>query len=319
MTHDSPDSEPNGHIPQGSAAISMPIDAAQDPVAHVQRLVSSASSAAAIIPQQKQEALYPFVFSNLREGDHDPTLNKTVKWLINCDDNFIIYIDEDLYVEWTMNDNKMLGPEAGPYLNRVGQLEAIDTSYLSEIRITSYERMIAEGVARLFDKNFEAAKDALDLAEAWITARNTEVAKRWYLVGAGLAALVSVLLVLVLGLWNQPLRALPYFNVMVGTAFGGLGAWLSIIQRSRTAGLDVAAGPMLHYLEGAFRIMAGSLGALLVAMAIRAGLFIQVERISVLIVICMVAGVSERLVPSFIEQMETRTSNGIAGKTPTTP
>ena len=304
--------DPHGHLGPGPNVVVIPTQSSEHSPKHSQAIVSNKEAA------QEQKALYPFVFSNLREGDHDPTLNKTVKWLINSDDNFIIYIDEDLYVEWTMNDNKELGPEAGPCLNRVGQLESIDTSYLSEIRITSFKRMIAEGVARLFDKNFKAAEGALDLAEAWITARNTEVARRWYLVGSGLVALISVFFVLTLGYWYESLRALPYFGLMLGTAFGGLGAWFSIIQRSRTTGLDVAAGPMLHYLEGAFRIMAGSLGALLIAMAIKAGLFVQADRLSVLMVICMVAGVSERLVPSFIEQMESRTSGGGTPARPTT-
>lgn len=294
----------NGHLQQESGTAVLSPEQTQGPGEEPQSIVQPEVK----VQAQQKTNLYPFVFSNLHEGSHDPTLDKTVKWLINCDDNFIIYIDEDLYVEWTMNDNAMLGVEAGPFLNRVGQLEAVDTSYLSATRITSFKRMIAEGVARLFEKNYEAAKDALDLAEAWINARNIEVARRWYLAGSGAVALLSFLLVLALGYWNQQLWTLPYFDLAVGTAFGGLGAWLSVIQRSRSAGLDVAAGPALHYLEGAFRIMAGSLGALLVAMAIRAGLFIQADRLSVTLVICMVAGVSERLVPSFIEQMESRSS-----------
>jgi hypothetical protein len=266
----------------------------------------------------KASKIYPFQFSDIKEGDIDPTLGKKVKWLISSNDNFIVYISEDdqdsegLYVEWNMNDGDILKPDTGPYLNRVGQLESVDLSYLSETRKISYKRMLAEGVARLFQGNLDASKAALDLAESWITARNTEVARRWYLVGSGLVALVSAFAIFALGYWNQQFRAFPYFNLIIGTAFGGLGAWLSIIQRSRTAGLDVAAGPILHYLEGAFRIIAGCLGALLVAMAIKAGLFIQADRLSLITVICMIAGVSERLVPSFIEQMESRTSGGVA-------
>ena len=58
-------------------------------------------------------------------------------------------------------------------------------------------------------------------------------------------------LVFVLGFWNHLLQTwfgLPIYNILMGTAIGGLGAWLSVIQRSRTTELDVAAGPMLHYL-----------------------------------------------------------------------
>lgn len=77
---------------------------------------------------------YPFLFSRLREGDKDPTLNKTVAGLIDSDDNFIVYLDEDDYVEWNMNDNNMFGPDTGQYLNRVGRLEAVDISRLPHAR-----------------------------------------------------------------------------------------------------------------------------------------------------------------------------------------
>ena len=51
--------------------------------------------------------------------------------------------------------------------------------------------MVAEGVARLFEKNLPAAQAAFDLADHWITARNTEVARRWYLLGSGIVPLLA--------------------------------------------------------------------------------------------------------------------------------
>jgi hypothetical protein len=256
---------------------------------------------------QAPSDLFPFDFSKLREGDKDPTLNKVIKWLVDKDDDHIVYLDDEDYVEWSMNDDDALGTDTGEYLNMVGRLEAVDTSNLAPAQIESYRRMIAEGVARLFQKNLPAAKNAFDLAERWITARNTEVARRWYLIGSGCAALVSALAIFVLGFWSGALEKLfgqSVYYILMGTSMGGLGAWLSIIQRSRNTELDVAAGPMLHHLEGAFRIMVGTLGALLVVLAIRADLIVQAKRLSAIMVMCMVAGVSERLVPSFIEQVE---------------
>jgi hypothetical protein len=269
-------------------------------------------------PAEPPPVLYPFKFSTLREGDKDPTLNKSITWLIDSDDDFIVYIDDDYYVEWSMNSNEMLGPDTGQYLNQVARLEAVDTSHLLDGRKQSYARMIGEGVARLFQKNLEAAEAAFNLAEEWITARNTEVARRWYLVGSGATALVSAVAVLILGFWINPLQTrldVPTYNILMGTSMGGLGAWLSVIQRSRKTELDVAAGPTLHYLEGAFRIIAGMLGAMLIALAIRAKLILQVDQLSAVMVMCLGAGASERLVPSFIEQIESRTS-GPNGKPP---
>src|SRR5262245_15561118 len=121
------------------------------------------------------DKLYPFDFSKLREGDHDPTLNKKVEWLIDNNEHFIVYLDEDNFVEWTTNESAILGTDTGPYLNIVGRLEAVDTSYLSIRQVQSYQRMIGEGVARLFQKNLQAAQTAFDFAERWIIARNNEV------------------------------------------------------------------------------------------------------------------------------------------------
>jgi len=256
-----------------------------------------------------EQPKYPFKFSKLREEDRDPTLGKVVDWLIDSDDDFIVYLDTEHYVEWNMNDNGMLGHDAGQYLNMVGRLEAEDTSYLSLERVKLYRRMIAEGVARLFQKNLPAAKDAFELAEKWVVARNTEVARRWYLMGSGLVALPAAVAVFILGFCAGALRAKfepGVYDILLGTAVGGLGAWLSVIQRSRKTDLDVAGGPVLHYLEGAFRIMVGMLGAFLVALVLHANLVAWGKSLSAIMVICMIAGVSERLVPSFIEQIESR-------------
>src|SRR5207302_1853569 len=105
----------------------------------------------------------------LREGDDDPTLSKHVEWLVDSDDGFIVYLDQEYYVEWNMNDNAMLGPDTGPGLNMVARLEAVETGHLSKEQRRSYQRMIAEGVARLFQKNPKAADTAFADAEKWIT------------------------------------------------------------------------------------------------------------------------------------------------------
>jgi hypothetical protein len=120
---------------------------------------------------------------------------------------------------------------------------------------------------------------------------------------------MSAIAVFILGFWSNLLRGsfgTEVYNILMGTSMGGIGAWLSVVHGSRTTELDVAAGPVLHHLEGTFRIMVGTLGALLIALAVRAGLIVQVQHLSELMVMCMVAGVSERLVPSFIEQVESR-------------
>jgi hypothetical protein len=124
--------------------------------------------------------------------------------------------------------------------------------------------------------------------------------------GASAIALLSALAVSLFGFLSLKELTPDGYSTLMGTLVGGLGAWLSVIQRSRSTELDVAAGPVRHHVEGALRILTGILGSFLVALAIRAGLSLPGKDLSVIMVIGMVAGASERLVPSLIEQIEAR-------------
>jgi len=256
---------------------------------------------------------YPFKFSTLAEGDFDPTLRHTIEWLIDSDDDFIVYIDEQNYVEWNMNDNDMLGADTGQALNRIAQLESFDTDELSSEKRAVYARMIAEAVARLFQKDVKSADAVLTLAEEWIKARTTEIARTWYLTGAGLASLVcAVVVVWLVFFGGRPQGVDPVGSaihmILLGSFVGGLGAWLSVLQRSRTVSLDITAGRRMHQMEGIFRIMVGVLGAFIVVIAIRADLLGKFNHLSAIVLMCVAAGVSERMVPSLIQQIESRAS-----------
>lgn len=100
------------------------------------------------------------------------------------------------------------------------------------------------------------------------------------------------------------------FDVLIGGSFGSLGALLSVLTRSREIRMDSAAGPLVHYLEGSARVVVGMAGAFLVVLAIKANLVLgiaanaEVYGTSLLAVLCVVAGASERLVPSLIRYVE---------------
>jgi hypothetical protein len=83
---------------------------------------------------------------------------------------------------------------------------------------------------------------------------------------------------------------------------------MSVIQRTGNTGLDISAGRRLHRIEGGARIATGALGAILFALGVKANLVLGSVKpeyaFASLVVFCMVAGLSERLVPSFVEQVE---------------
>lgn len=251
---------------------------------------------------------YPFNFSGLTEGSHDPVLEKDVKWLIDSDDDYIVYIDEQNYVEWTMNQNDRLPDEAGPVLTRVGWLESADDQGLNSTQVEAYKRLIGEGVARLFDGNVAAANAAMDTAQSWISARAAEACRVWLLEGAS-AAYVLVAIVFSIFWYINGLEALVHqrLTVITGSVFGALGAWLSILQRSGTENLDLGAGPRVRRVEGLSRVLTGAVGGLFVSLLMSAGYLLSAEitnRRAFFFAVCMVAGLSERLVNSLAGQVE---------------
>jgi hypothetical protein len=173
-----------------------------------------------------------------------------------------------------------------------------------------YARLIAEGVARLFQRNLAAAKDALDTAERWITARNRETARRWYLAGTGIVGAICLLGVSWLFFMDDSVlsEAEPFIapteTLMLGAFVGGLSACLSVVSSSGKATLDIGAGKNMHYLEGILRVIAGMLGALVLILGVMSGLVEAIDTLSEVLLVCVAGGLSERLVPSFIDRIK---------------
>src|SRR6267154_2613514 len=104
-------------------------------------------------------------YNYFREGDIEPHMGKTIRFLIYKEKDFIVYLDEELYVQWAFTAaQREFTSEEGQALNRVSELQALPISHLKEEHRKSYRMLIGEAVARILGKNVAAAKDALNKA-----------------------------------------------------------------------------------------------------------------------------------------------------------
>jgi hypothetical protein len=250
-----------------------------------------------------------------REGDFEPHLGKKIDTLIYKTTTFIVYLDEDLYVEWAFTPklNSEWSRDVGVVLNRVSLVQALPASRLSTEQLRTFRQLVGEAVARVLQyRDGQAANDALDNAVAWLEARNKESARWLYLMGSCAAAGVAGIATTTLWVFRDQARLMlgpDVFESLLGTGCGGIGAWLSILLGSKNLPLDSAADSRVHFFEGMARVVAGAVGATLVALGIKSELLLSVissssEPLTLLAAICMVAGASERLVPDFIERVE---------------
>ena len=68
--------------------------------------------------------------------------------------------------------------------SRVGHLETLYATQLSCSQEELFERLLAEGMARLIgEKDEKKAMDTLNKAETYLNARGAENARTWYLQG----------------------------------------------------------------------------------------------------------------------------------------
>src|ERR1700685_2400110 len=128
-----------------------------------------------------------------------------VQHLILEADEFIVWIDPDLDVDWQTTQKYDEGGPENPaehneVLNLAAALECVPNDHHQASIRLNFKRMIGEGVARSLYHDYDSAKDILEKARQYISERNVEKARCWQLYTACTLGLVS--LILALALWG---------------------------------------------------------------------------------------------------------------------
>lgn len=253
-------------------------------------------------------------FSHLKEGQVDPCQDKKIRRLIYCEIDFIVYLSEDLRIHISTSDALKEPPGYGAVSSKVSELQATSGVLLqNKSLLEEFRAMVAEAYVRNFKDgdsvNATAVlKKAEDLLDVWAL----ESARKSYVLSCLCITLFSLLAIMIL--WtNRDIFKTTLgpnaFDVMVGSFLGAPGAMISVYRRIKDLPIDSKSRESTHYIDAAVRIFAAMLGALFVAMSIKANIvggFVNSgsTTASLLFVICLVAGASERLVPSLISQVE---------------
>ena len=253
-------------------------------------------------------------FDSFCEGDIDPTLNKRIRVLIDSYSSYIVYLDEDLSPEWSATSDYGEMPDGfAEVANRIGHLETQSKGLLRESQIEPFARLLAEAMARILGENdHQKSAEILAHAEAYLKARSIENARIWYIGTAGILLIILCVIAAVLWIYREPSRNLvgdDAFDGVLGAIFGSIGAVFSIVTRTKSIEVDAAAGKPIHILESSVRIASGGVGAILVALAVKTNLVLGIAKsfdhsVAALLAICIVAGTSERVVPSLIKRVE---------------
>lgn len=233
---------------------------------------------------------------------------------------FIVFIDRDYQVRWlTSFATSELPEKSKDMITRARLTAALPTAHFDHEQRRAWMRMIGEALGLALSDDIENSKRTLAMAERFVQARARETARMWYVN----ASLLSFLVLILIGfaLFNAPsvtlggLGNVLAFDSTIGLAIvcGAVGAEFSILLRVDGLEVDPGAGRNAHRLEAAVRLLMGSFAAMIAVIAVRGDIalgFIDPGTSSgadtwLIAAIALVAGVSERFVPSILQKVET--------------
>lgn len=237
--------------------------------------------------------------------------------LVYYSKKYIVFIDNDFDVDWvTSPEHDEQGPDDpqmhNKLLNIAAKTECIPSNHQERNILLNFKRMIGEAIVCILDRDYKNAEYMLNAAECFIVERNMEQSRFWYLTASGATALFIGTLGLVLWYFRTVTILLiggtAFFLILSCTA-GALGSLLSVIMRLGKSTMNPAAGKNLHYLEGFFKIIAGCISALLIALSVYLGLLVPIfsrieHTFTAMIFAGLIAGASERWAPSLISNIE---------------
>jgi len=236
--------------------------------------------------------------------------------LIISTDEYIVFIDNDLDVDWATKDEYdekgyLDTTKHNQIVNLVAELECIPNYHHSDSIRLDFKRMCGEALARSLDNDYENANIMAEKAFVYITERNEEQSRYWYLKASVISGIVCIMAFLTC--WycrieiTSSLGETARFCILASLA-GGIGAMLSIILRIGNSKLSSAAGEKIHYWEGCSRVLAGCLLGFAVSLVLKAGIVLphvmssEYQNAS-LLAFGFISGISERFVPSIISKV----------------
>ena len=242
-----------------------------------------------------------------------------IAWFIRGGEDYVVFLDSENDLDWqtTKELDKLIDEKCGSLANQVfnfgAELNAVPVEHLTQVQRKNFRVMVGEGFARLFRLDAQNALQMLEKAQKYVLSRNEEVARKWQLQATGITAALFTIAFLVI--WTLRKDAIAFLgqtgsNLVLGVCLGAVGALFSILVRMGDSHLDPSAGPSLHWMEGAARVLAGAVGAGVCQLAVHLSLILGVLKdggLPAMLFVGLIAGASERLVPALIKRVENDT------------
>ncbi len=231
--------------------------------------------------------------------------------------NYIVWLDCENEFDWetTNSFDEQDKDYINKYMSKIGVLQHQPIARcLSKKQYKEFNYMLAETVVLVLEGELDELDKHLLEIELYLKNRNCEITRKWQLEYCFMILLIVLLL---FGFFRCNYEHISMFygissdtmSILGYSVLGTIGATLSIIQKSGKKCYDCESGKFLNFLEILSRMFASVISSFIVIYLYKLDLifanFSSNKNTSYcLILICIVAGFSERLVPSIISKFE---------------
>lgn len=222
---------------------------------------------------------------------------------------YVVFIDYQNDCDWKdERDHNAIFGESGRIkfaqaISKLNVAHALPCNNIPEQELLVFKKMIGAGYALALNGDFESIDPLIQKATEYLTLRNKECARKYFLSASGIVAIVVIAFWLSAKFWFN----LDYLDWITGICMGFLGAFVSIWIRYGKMSLTGLSSKSLHYLEAISRMFVGGIFAVVALYAICCHiLFPELDanyHVAVFALAGFLAGFSERFVPSLMERL----------------
>ncbi len=235
------------------------------------------------------------------EGDVFPLREKKIGLLVGVTEDYIVFLDEELNIEWANNEIEVSDRHA-TIKSEIIDLQIRTGRLFKEKHLRELRYSLATALAHSFEGNPNAAISAIKDVKKIVL----DKVRIFYVIGSMTTSLVAFAIFMILYWFMDRLDLYDNSAMQVSMAglAGSAGAFISVLAKREYALAGHAAS--LYVFDGCLRIVLGVIGATILVAAIKAGLLsgvLTVKGFSALLVVGALSGAIERIVPHLIDQI----------------
>lgn len=247
-------------------------------------------------------------------------VNTLVRYSSN---RYIVWLDCENEFDWetTESYDAQCKEDINAYIAKIAELQHQPIlRCLSLKQHKEFNYMLAEIVVLVLENEFCEVDEHICAAKKYLRSRNCEITRKWQL---EFCFIILIFLLFIAGtIKHNSVSIANYFGlssdsmrIMGYSALGTIGATLSIIQKSGKQCYDCESGRFLNFLEILSKMFASIISGFIVIYLYKLDLIFanfhsEDNAQYCLILVCIIAGFSERLVPSIISKFENNEYKG---------